>query len=349
MNNRLQPASLTFEYVTFGYDAASDPVVTDIHVHVHAGELVVLVGPSGCGKSTLLRLVAGLVQPVAGRVWIGDDDMRHVAPEKRQIGWVPQSYALFDHLDVAGNISFGLRMRNIARDQRAQRVQEMLELCHIADLAHRTVSALSGGQRQRVAIARALAVYPRVLLLDEPLAALDPQLRLTLRTNLEQLLRISGVTTLFVTHDQSEALAIADRIVVLRDGRVQQYGTPQQVWDHPANAFVATFISGAHVLHARRVGETLVEIAPGLVAHIPAAQLNGHAVELALRPGDLQPDPDGSPLVVAHSEYAGGRYLTTGQIPGGPRLSFFAERLLAVGTIVPVGLKPDVHLAVIGT
>ncbi|MDW8234886.1 MAG: ABC transporter ATP-binding protein, partial [Roseiflexaceae bacterium] len=234
---------------------AAHPVVHDICLSVLPGEIVVLVGPSGCGKSTLLRLTAGLLFPTAGRLLMDETDTSAIPPDRRRVGWVPQSYALFEHLNVRDNIAFGLRMRRASRQEIARRVSDMLDLCRITELAQRRVSQLSGGQRQRVAIARALAVSPRVLLLDEPLAALDPQLRTAIRTDLQALLRASGVTTLFVTHDQAEALAVADRVAVLRAGRLEQFGTPQQLWRTPANAFVAEFFGGAVVLPARRLNE----------------------------------------------------------------------------------------------
>jgi ABC-type Fe3+/spermidine/putrescine transport system ATPase subunit len=343
-----KPASLTFENITFSYQAASGPAITDINLAIKPGELVVLVGPSGCGKSTLLRLVAGLIQPDRGRLLLDGRDVLGLAPERRQVGWVPQSYALFEHLNVADNIAFGLRMQGVPKAERKVRVEEMLELCHIPELAHRSARELSGGQRQRVAIARALAIRPRVLLLDEPLAALDPQLRQTLRARVAELLRDSGVTTLFVTHDQSEALAIADRIAVLRAGQLEQYGAPEQLWNRPVNEFVAGFLSGAHLLQARRVGQDQVEIAPGLVARVDPARLNGEVATVALRPSDLQCISSGLATVVLGTEYVGGSYLVTGQIPGGPHLSFLSEQPLSPGATVTVGLRSGAEVAVVG-
>ena len=240
-----QAASLQFEAMSYCYPGGKHPAIHAVDLAVNPGELVVLVGPSGCGKSTLLKLVAGLIEPSQGQLRINGQEIVGTPPQQRGVGWVPQSYALFDHLTVADNIAFGLRMQQrpqrLPKAKQKARVHTLLALCHMGELAQRSVRDLSGGQRQRVAIARALAVQPKVLLLDEPLAALDPQLRSTLRTNLVNLLRESGATTLFVTHDQAEALAIADRIAVLRAGRLEQYGTPEQLWTRPANAFVAEF------------------------------------------------------------------------------------------------------------
>jgi putative spermidine/putrescine transport system ATP-binding protein len=345
------PASLTFEQISYAYSRSEGAAIASINLHVKPGELVVLVGPSGCGKSTLLKLVSGLISPDQGRLLIDGIDVSGVPPQKRQVGWVPQSYALFDHLTVAENVAFGLRMQSIPSANRKRQTQAMLELCHIAELAQRAVSELSGGQRQRVAIARALAIRPRVLLLDEPLAALDPQLRSALRTNLENLLRETGVTTLFVTHDQAEALAIADRIAVLRNGQVEQYGTPEELWNTPVNEFVAQFLGDAQVVQGRLVRTGEVEIVPGLVAKIDPTidltQLQSDTVQLALHPTDFQLDPTGVKAIAITSEYVGGRYLTHVQVVNGPKLCLFLEPMLSPGTMISIHLRSDANIAVI--
>lgn len=351
MSITTSPASVVFDGLTFTYPGTEAPAISDIHLAVEPGELVVLVGPSGCGKSTLLRIAAGLLQPERGQFLIDGSDMLGVAPERRRVGWVPQSYALFDHLSVRENIAFGLRMQGVGRTARQERIQAMLDLCQISELAERPVGELSGGQRQRVAIARALAPWPRVLLLDEPLGALDPQLRLALRGKLEVLLRESGVTTLFVTHDQGEALAIADRIAVLRAGRIEQYHTPEHLWNRPVNAFVANFLSGANVVQARRVDTQTVEIAPGLLAPLPTNGSPPDAAEhiaIALRPADLCCTADGVPVVVTAAEYIGGTYVVTGQVPGGPQVAFLSSQQPAAGERIAVGLSADAQIAVVG-
>jgi len=348
MNKPSKATSIDFENITFAYPGSSVAAVTDITLSVRPAELVVVVGPSGCGKSTLLRIVAGLVQPSRGRLLLDGSDTLKLPPEKRRIGWVPQSYALFDHLDVSGNVAFGLRMQGANREQRDRRVQEMLDLCRISQFAHRPVSELSGGQRQRVAIARALATDPRVLLLDEPLAALDPQLRVALRADLEALLRRSGVTTLFVTHDQSEALAIADRVVVLRDGRIEQYDTPERLWTQPANAFVAEFVSRAITLKARCRPEGTVELAPGLIAPVnQALPSDRDIVTLTVRPTDLMLDPEGVAVEVTGCEYAGGTYTVFGRLATGAVVSFLADARLPIGERARVGLRHGTRLNVL--
>lgn len=328
-----EAAALTFEGVSFAY--GDTPVVNEVDLSVQPGELVTLVGPSGCGKSTLLRLVAGLLQPSRGHLLMDGADLRHTPPEKRGVGWMPQSYALFEHLSVAQNVAFGLRMQGVPKREQARRVEEVLGLCQIRELATRPVTALSGGQQQRVAVARALAVRPRVLLLDEPLAALDPQLRLELRTGLAHLLRESGVTTLFVTHDQGEALALADRVAVLREGRLEQFGTPEALWLEPASAFVASFFGQAAVLPTRRISPREVELLPGLRVH----RCGEDAPQVVLRPEDLVLSNEGAPLQVAAVEYAGGRFQVTGCHSSGAQLRFFSDARPTPGQQVRVKLR----------
>ncbi len=342
------PASLVYEDINFTYPGSEETAVRDINLVIQPGELIVLVGPSGCGKSTLLRIAAGLIFPDRGRLLIDGADALNLPPEKRKIGWVPQSYALFDHLDVNGNVAFGLRMLGIPKDQREKRVQEMLRLCRITELSGRSVRELSGGQRQRVAIARALAMNPRVLLLDEPLAALDPQLRVALRADLEALLRESGVTTLFVTHDQTEALAVADRVVILRAGRIEQFDTPEMLWNHPANSFVAEFLGGAITLTAKRLDQDRVLIDQDLIAHLPAAQNESSAdIILTLRPGDFVLDSNGTPVVVSSSEYSGGAYLNTGKLISGKTVSFFSQERLVPGETARISIRTDRKLTMV--
>jgi putative spermidine/putrescine transport system ATP-binding protein len=341
------PAPLTFEQMTYRYTTGGSAAVSDVSIDVAPGELMVLVGPSGCGKSTLLRLVAGLMRPTTGRILMDGQDIAGVPAERRQVGWVPQSYALFDHLSVAENVAFGLKMRGIAAPVRAGRVQSLLELCELEAFARRHVNDLSGGQRQRVAIARALAIEPRVLLLDEPLAALDPQLRLSLRGKVEALIRASGVTTLFVTHDQSEALSVADRIVVLRTGRVEQVGPPDTLWHTPASAFVAEFLSGATVVPAQRIAPHRLEIVPGLYARTAPDPMQTSAVAVALRPADLQPMEHGVEVVVERLDYVGGQYHGIGRVSEKVLLPFVVPYPVPVGASVRVGIAPHAQLTVI--
>lgn len=218
-------------------------VLDPVDLTIVAGETLVLLGPSGCGKTTTLRMIAGLEKPDAGgTVFFGNDDVTHLPIERRQVGMVFQSYALFPNLTVRENIGYGLRIRKLPRDAIRQRVDELLALTELQAHGDKAIDALSGGQRQRVALARALAPQPRVLLLDEPLTALDARLRDVLRTEMNALLRELGVTTVYVTHDQAEAMALGDRIVVMSAGRIEQIGTPRDIYFKPVNRRVAQFV-----------------------------------------------------------------------------------------------------------
>ncbi|WP_050403651.1 ABC transporter ATP-binding protein [Bradyrhizobium embrapense] len=226
---------------------ALDPATLDIA----RGETLVLLGPSGCGKTTMLRIIAGLELPDAGgKVLFDGKDMTSVPIERRNVGMVFQSYALFPNMTVADNIAYGLKIRGVAKDERAARVAELVALTNITGLENRRIEQLSGGQRQRVALARAVAIRPGILLLDEPLTALDAALRDRLRSELNRLLRALGITTIYVTHDQAEAMELGDRIVVMRKGAIAQIGTPREVYFAPRDRFVAEFIGAANIVEA---------------------------------------------------------------------------------------------------
>ncbi|OSQ48290.1 ABC transporter ATP-binding protein [Thalassospira alkalitolerans] len=218
-------------------------------LEITGGETVVLLGPSGCGKTTILRMIAGLEFPDAGgKITFDGDDVTRQSIEKRRVGMVFQSYALFPNMSVAQNVAYGLKVHGVGRDERDARVTAMLEMMHIDMLADRAIDQLSGGQRQRVALARAIAVQPRVLLLDEPLTALDAKLRVRLRTEINGLLRKLGITAVYVTHDQEEAMALGDRIVVMQKGKIAQIGTPREIYRKPQSPFVADFVGAANRL-----------------------------------------------------------------------------------------------------
>lgn len=237
-----------------------------INLDIDAGETVVLLGPSGCGKTTTLRIIAGLELPdPGGRVYFGDDDVTDIPIEKRNVGMVFQSYALFPNLNVADNIAYGLKVRRVEPVERARRVDEMLEMMRLGPLRSRRIDELSGGQRQRVALARAIVVRPRVLLLDEPLTALDAKLREDLRLEIDALLRSLSITAVYVTHDQGEAMALGDRIVVMSNGKVAQIGTPRDIYYAPTNAFVADFIGTTNRLKGEARGGRL-SVSGGTVA-----------------------------------------------------------------------------------
>ena len=226
--------------------------VRDANLTINAGELVCFLGPSGCGKTTLLRLISGLETPDSGRITLGGQDITHAPPQSRNFGMVFQSYSLFPHLTVGKNVAYGLRCRKWSRVDTRSRVQEMLELVQLAEHIDKLPHQLSGGQQQRVAIARALAGRPHVLLLDEPFSALDAKVRAQLRGDMRDLQSRLGITTILVTHDQEEAMTVADRIVVMKDGRIEQIGSGPEVYHHPRTAFVAGFVGDINVLRVQR-------------------------------------------------------------------------------------------------
>lgn len=225
--------------------------VADLSLTVEQGELVSFLGPSGCGKTTTLRMVAGFITPTSGSIRIGDKEVSGLLPEKRDTGMVFQRYALFPHLTVAQNVSFGLEMRKIDKAERQKRIGESLEMVRMSAMADRYPRQLSGGQQQRVAIARALAIRPKVFLLDEPLSNLDAKLRIEVREEIRSLQKRLGLTTIFVTHDQEEALTISDRLAIMHNGVIQQTGTPDELYEQPANRFVADFLGRMNFFEGR--------------------------------------------------------------------------------------------------
>jgi len=244
--------SLSFQHIQKRFDKTM--VVRDLSLDIGAGELFFLLGPSGCGKTTCLRMVAGFYQPDGGELRFGARAMNDVPPHKRNTGMVFQNYALWPHLNVRGNVEYGLKVRGIERKERARRVKEALDMVQLGHLADRFPSQMSGGQQQRVALARALIVRPDVLLLDEPLSNLDAQLRLEMRAEIKRLHRETGTTALYVTHDQEEALSIADRVAILRDGDLMQVGPPRELYRSPNSRFVAEFIGETNFLAAQIAG-----------------------------------------------------------------------------------------------
>lgn len=244
---------LAIENVSVSYDGTR--VLSDVTLDVAQGELVALLGSSGCGKTTLLRSIAGFVTPEAGRIRVDGRDITALPPEKRGTAMMFQSYALWPHMTVAGNISYGLRMRGASKDAIGKRVGEMLTLLQMQGFGPRPVTQLSGGQRQRVALGRALAVDPKLLLLDEPMSNLDYKVRIELRHELRALQKRIGITAVYVTHDREEALTLADRIAVLDAGKVVQYGAPEEIFHRPASAFVAGFMGADNAITLTRTGD----------------------------------------------------------------------------------------------
>jgi putative spermidine/putrescine transport system ATP-binding protein len=244
--------AVRIENATKRYGAVA--AVDDLSLTVEDGEFLVLLGPSGCGKTTTLRMVAGFIDMTGGTIRLGERDVTHEPPYRRNIGFVFQSYALFPHLTVHENVAFGLRRRQVAAGDLERRVRDALAMVKLAGYEARMPRELSGGQQQRVAIARALVIEPDVLLLDEPLSNLDARLRHNVRQELRRLQKISGITTIMVTHDQDEAMSVGERLVVMNAGRVQQVGTPQELYRRPANRFVASFVGRGNFLPGRPAG-----------------------------------------------------------------------------------------------
>jgi sulfate transport system ATP-binding protein len=278
--------SVIVEKLSKRFTAGGTPAVSEVSFHAPSGAITTLLGPSGAGKSTLLRLIAGLEAPDAGSVHIAGVDCTHLPVQKRGIGVVFQSYALFRHMTVRENIAFGLVERRVPRAEVEARVDEMLRLVQLEDYGQRRPGQLSGGQRQRVAFARALAIRPQLLLLDEPFGALDTRVRVELREWLQSLHERTGVTTLLVTHDQEEALEISQHVVVLSDGRVAQAGPPAEIYDRPATPFVASFVGGTSVLHGQ-VRSGRAELG-ALVMDAPQTAREGESVRAFVRPHDIK-------------------------------------------------------------
>ncbi|HSU04196.1 MAG TPA: ABC transporter ATP-binding protein [Acetobacteraceae bacterium] len=266
--------------------------VADMSLSITPGEMVVLLGPSGCGKTTSLRMIAGFLQPTSGDIRLDGRSILPLAAHQREMGIVFQSYALFPHLSVARNVAFGLEMRRMDRPAIDARVAEMLQMVKLETFASRLPRHLSGGQQQRVALARALAIHPRLLLLDEPLSNLDAALRLEMAREIRLLQRERGITTVMVTHDQTEAMALADRLVVMRDGHVQQIGRPEDLYERPANPFVAGFIGGSNILTGQHESGRLVLAGGGIVVLTRNAGIG--LATLAIRPESIRLAPAGT-------------------------------------------------------
>jgi ABC-type Fe3+/spermidine/putrescine transport system ATPase subunit len=277
----------------FGTTVALDSV----DLSIEPGELFFLLGPSGCGKSTLLRIVAGLLEPTSGKIFFGDRDVTRLGTEKRNAVMCFQSYALWPHMSVRENVRFGLAVRGMSRAEQENRISEVLTLVQMSELAARKPNELSGGQQQRVALARALAVRPECLLLDEPLSNLDAKLRQEMRTQIRHICKSAGFTTIYVTHDQKEALSVADRIAILRSGKLMQVGTPGELYQRPNSSFVAQFVGETNLLAGKvveRDGSTMRVQTPA--GNLLAAASNGVAdrVIVSIRPEQLQPVRNGA-------------------------------------------------------
>ena len=299
--------SLTLDDIVHRYGAST--AVNHVTLEIAAGELVALLGPSGCGKTTLLRIIAGFIAQTSGKVVVGGKRIDELPPARRNVGIVFQNYALFPHMTVGENVGYGLAARGTDASATKKRTAEMLELVQLGHLSGRLTKQLSGGQQQRVALARALAIEPRVLLLDEPFSALDKSLRLDMQIEIKRIQRAAGTTAIIVTHDQEEALGMADRVAVLSQGRLEQFAPPSEVYDTPATYFVNQFVGTANVfpgtLEALEADGARVRLADGSAMHTraPAAPLAlGSAVLACVRPENLRLAADGDDGIAATVE-----------------------------------------------
>jgi putative spermidine/putrescine transport system ATP-binding protein len=314
-----------------------------IELTVERGEFIALLGPSGCGKSTALNCLAGLLPLTSGSIWLDDRRIDRLGPEARGFGMVFQNYALFPHMSVRRNIGFGLRMQRRPKAEIARKVEDALKLVRLTEQAEKLPGQISGGQQQRVAIARAIVVEPPLVLMDEPLSNLDAKLRLEMRAEIRRIHNILGCATIYVTHDQDEALSLADRIVVLRDGMVRQIGTPETLYGRPAHADVAEFMGYRNLLPATatREGNMLrVAVGDALLLGTPVGDVSGPAL-VAIRPEDLVATPDGTLLAtVISAEYRGRDFYGLASTADGSELFFRADERVVAGETLKLGADP---------
>ncbi|MGH3516475.1 MAG: ABC transporter ATP-binding protein [Haloechinothrix sp.] len=348
-------AIVTFEKTTRAYPGAERPAVDALHLDIADGEFLVLVGPSGCGKSTSLRMLAGLEDVDVGAIYIGEADVTHLPPKDRDIAMVFQNYALYPHMTVADNMGFALKIAGVPKEERCRRVAEAAALLDLEPYLGRKPKALSGGQRQRVAMGRAIVREPQVFLMDEPLSNLDAKLRVQTRTQIAALQRRLGVTTVYVTHDQVEAMTMGDRVAVMRDGVLQQCAAPRELYDRPANSFVAGFIgSPAMNLKEFRVDNGTAEIAG---TNVPIRRAAAHALgtegsataALGFRPESLEvvgADEGGFPIIVNLVEELGSDAYCYGILEGHDRALGAVDVIARVDPRTPPAKGERIHLRI---
>ncbi|HXF73525.1 MAG TPA: ABC transporter ATP-binding protein [Actinomycetota bacterium] len=336
--------------------------VDDLSLEIEEGEFFSLLGPSGCGKTTTLRMIGGFEEPTRGAIYLGGRDVTDLPPYKRDVNTVFQSYALFPHLDVFENVAFGLRRRKVDRDEVRRRVEEALELVDLVGFERRRPSQLSGGQQQRVALARALVNRPKVLLLDEPLGALDLKLRKQMQLELKRIQAEVGITFIYVTHDQEEAMTMSNRIAVMRHGRIEQVGPPEDVYEHPATEFVAGFLGASNLLDGevkeRRDGVATIRLAAGGTVRVPEDRMPADldsVVKVGVRPEKVsilpegeEPPPDRNrvPGLLRMATYIGVSHQYKVEGPGGQELTVYVQNLGATtpphpGDRVQLVWKPE--------
>ncbi|HST74817.1 MAG TPA: ABC transporter ATP-binding protein [Acetobacteraceae bacterium] len=318
----------------------------DVSLTVKRGEFIALLGPSGCGKSTALNCLAGLLPLTGGTIWLDERRIDPLGPEQRGFGMVFQNYALFPHMSVRKNIAFGLQMQRRPRDEIARRVDEALQLVRLSEQGGKLPGQISGGQQQRVAIARAIVVEPPLVLMDEPLSNLDAKLRLEMRAEIRRIHMLLGCSTIYVTHDQDEAMSLADRIVVLRDGQVRQIGTPEELYARPAHADVAEFMGYRNIVPTDAVpsdsGTVAVTVGGARLLGVPIERLGAGRALAAIRPEDFTPAPDGPVAVTVETiEYRGRDFYGVGRAADGTELFFRSEERVAEGDALRLGVVAE--------
>nr|WP_248403297.1 ABC transporter ATP-binding protein [Butyrivibrio fibrisolvens] len=331
---------IRLEHISKSYDG--NMILDDLNLSIHENSFVTILGPSGCGKTTTLRIIGGFESPDQGRVIFDGQDITNIAPNKRQLNTVFQKYALFTHMDIAQNIAFGLKIKNKTDAYIKDKIKYALKLVNLEGYEHRMPESLSGGQQQRIAIARAIVNEPKVLLLDEPLGALDLKLRQDMQYELIRLKNELGITFIYVTHDQEEALTMSDHIVVMNQGYIQQEGSPEKIYNEPENAFVADFIGDSNIIHATMVQDKLVRI---LGANFPCVDTGfgtNAPVDVVIRPEDVELVKRGSgilPGVVTHVIFKGVHYEMEVEA-GGFEWLVHSTRMAQIGDEVDITVDP---------
>ena len=335
----MEQTLLSIEHLKKSYD--DNLILDDINLEVHQGEVIVLVGPSGCGKTTTLRIIGGFEKPDKGQVIFDGEDITNTPPNKRQLNTVFQKYALFTHMSIAENIAFGLKIKGKSKSYIDDKIKYALKLVNLDGFENRSVDSLSGGQQQRIAIARAIVNEPKLLLLDEPLGALDLKLRQDMQYELIRLKNELGITFIYVTHDQEEALTMSDTIVVMNQGYIQQMGTPEQIYNEPENAFVADFIGESNIVGGTMIHDELVEIFGAKFACVDKGFGNNKPVDVVIRPEDIdlvKPEDGTLQGVVTHLIFKGVHYEMEVTTPDG------YEWLVHSTDMFPVGQKVGIHV-----